>query len=248
MAVTENVTIKQLVLRDPRRQSGWTFLGTLVDSDSSVTSVTLEDLDLPEAWSGPQCVKAISSCKWTEFVITNTKKNNSFKREDVNPFYDNLVTGLAANKTVTHLALKNISGASNGDISRLIDGIRKNRSITHLNLSLEDVWDRIKIKCLADYIRSSTSLEELVIAGVDQTIFDINDFVSALTESTTLRKLNISQLEIPGPGKKVTTKGLVIDSYLQEKLKKICETNGKLYIYGIKEGAIPKEIVISPVA
>jgi hypothetical protein len=100
--------MKQLILYDLRRQTGWTLLSAIVEGDSSIVSIILEDLDLPEAWSGAQCVKIISSCRWTELVIQNSKKNNNFKREDVNPFYDNLVTGLSSNKSITHFTLKSI--------------------------------------------------------------------------------------------------------------------------------------------
>ena len=242
--MTEKATLKEVVLFDVRRQSGWTFLGGLVDADSSVVSVVLEDMDLPEAWSGAQAVKIISSCKWTELVIQNSKRNNAFKREDVNPFYDNLVTGLSSNKTITRFTLKNIPGASNGDVSRLVDGLRKNKSVTHFTVALEDVWDRLKIKSLADFIRTSPQLEELNISGVDKTIFDINDWITAL-ETSTLKRLIISTLDVYTAGKK-SSKGMLIDKYLEDKLKAICDKNGHLVIVGMREGAIPKEIVISP--
>jgi hypothetical protein len=243
-ALTEKPTLKEIVLFDPRRQSGWTFLAGLVDADSTVVSVVLEDLDLPEAWSGAQAVKIISSCKWSELVIQNSKRNNSFKREDVNPFYDNLVTGLSSNKTITRFSLKNIPGASNGDVSRLVDGLRKNNSITHLAMALEDVWDRMKIKSLADFIRTSPQIEELNISGVDKTIFDINDWIQAL-ETSSLKRLIVTPLDVYTAGKK-TSKGLLIDKYLEDKLKAICDKNGHLVIVGMRESAIPKELVISP--
>jgi hypothetical protein len=242
--LTEKATLKELVLYDPRRQSGWTFLGGLVDADSSVVSVVIEDLDLPEAWSGAQAVKIISGCKWSEFVIQNSKRNTTFKREDVNPFYDNLVTGLASNKTITRFSLKNLPGASNGDVGRLVDGLRKNRSVTHLTLALEEVWDRLKIKSLADFIRTSPQIEELNISGVDKTIFDISDWIQAL-ETSTLKTLIVTPLEIVTGGKK-NSKGMLIDKYLEDKLKAICDKNGHLVIVGMKESAIPKELVISP--
>jgi len=245
VALLENVTVKQLILHDPRRQTCWTLLTHLVEGDSGIISVVLEDLDLPEAWSGAQCVKILGACKWTEFVIENSKKTNNFKREDANPFYDNIVTGLATNKTITHFTLRNIPGASNGDISRLVDGLRKNRSITRLNVSLEDVWDRLKIKSLADYIRSSALLEELTISGADKSVFDIVDFTSPLQESNSLRKLVVSPLEISGPGKKLISKGMLVDGYLAEKLKKIAEINPRITVLGTKDTAIPKEIVIT---
>jgi hypothetical protein len=229
----------------------------LVDADSSVVSVVIEDLDLPEAWSGAQAVKIISGCRWSEFVIQNSKRSAAFKREDVNPFYDNLVTGLSSNKTITRFVLKNIPGVSNGDVARLVDGLKKNHTITHLTLALEDVWDRLKMKSLADFIKTSPQIEELNISGnivtkymcniflgVDKTVFDINDWVQAL-ETSTLKRLIVSTLEVAQPGKKSVTKGMLIDKYLEDKLKAICDKNGHLTIVGMKESAIPKELVIS---
>lgn len=122
--------------------------------------------------------------------------------------------------------------------------MRRNKGLTHLYLELEDIWDRIKIKSLADFLNNNSTLKELSISGCDRTIFDINDFVNALKE-TKLKKLIVSPLQSI-VGKKTIYKGMQIDEYHQERLQKIVNANGHLVIEGATESADPQTIVIRP--
>jgi hypothetical protein len=90
---------------------GWTFLNALNEGRSSIVNVTLSDLDLPDAWTGPQAMKAISSSSWKYLVIQNSRRNTSgFRREDVNAFYDSITSGLSSNLSITNFTLRNIPG------------------------------------------------------------------------------------------------------------------------------------------
>lgn len=214
-------------------------MNALVEADSSVMSVTIEDFDWKEFGTAAQCVRVLSSCKWHELILQNTKKVN-LRREEVNPVYDNIISGLAANSSIKRIVLKNIPGSHNGDISRFLEGIKKNKVLKQLELSLEDIWDRLKYKLLADFLNANSTLEQLQIAGVDNSMFDISEVTAAL-QSTRLKVLDISALEISGK-----FKGILIDSYLSEKLKKIVEANGHLVITGLNESVNPKPVSITP--
>jgi len=89
---------------------------------------------------------------------------------------------------------------------------------------LEDLWDRVNIRLLADFLEENSALEELVIKGVNDFIFDVKEFVSALEKSPCLSKLSVEQLEIRGGDAKGIPK---LDPTLQTKLNKIVETNKK---------------------
>ncbi len=104
-------------------------------------------------------------------------------------------------------------------------------------INLEDVWDRNAIKALIDFLKRNTSLEELHMTGVDKNIFELGDFISTLEESQTLRKLVITPL--PAGNNNTIMKGLQIDGQLEEKLRKIVETNRRLSIHGVAENAVP---------
>jgi len=82
-------------------------------------------------------------------------------------------------------------------------------------------------------------VQELYLCGIDKTVFDVNDFINAL-EKSTLQKLFINPYEFT-PGK---SKGLQIDKLLEEKLKKVVDTNGHLSIHGVNE--VGKAIIIQP--
>jgi len=244
----EKQTLQELVLYDIRRQSGWTLLNGLNEGRSTITSVTLADLDLPDAWTGPQSTKAINSSSWKELIIHNTKKNTSgFRREDVNALYDSITAGLSSNSSIKRITLRNIPGCHLGDISKFLDAIRRNKNIKVLNLSLEDVWDRIKLKTLADYLGENTFLEDLIICGVDRLAFDVHDFVQAVKSSKNLKRLVIYPIEVPSPeGGRIIVKGVLIDDYLHTKLQRLVNEQGTLKIYGKTDHDPPNLLCIAP--
>jgi len=222
----EKTSLEQIILIASTRTTGWTLLNTLVDGDSSVTSVILEGLEFPDAWSGAQCSKVLSHCKWTEFIIRQcTQKPSAFSSAEASPFYDNLGFGLNSNESMKSVGLIDIPGASNGDIDKLLFRIRRNKTITRLELSLEDLWDRIKVRNLAEFIQDNTTIEELIIRGAEENIFDVTEFVTALEKSQSLKKVVLKQLELKAGG----VKGFVkVDTTLRAKLSKIVEANEKL--------------------
>lgn len=171
-----------------------------------MNSLTLDNLDLQEGWSS-QCSKFLSHFQLKEFVVQNGKKTaNPLKREDANSIFDQIGFGLTSNNYIERLVLRNLPGIIDivfclnitlgigaGDVSKLIDGIRKCRTLKVVNLSLEDIWDRLRIKVLAEYLLGNNALEELNLSGIDRASFDIVDFTSAL-ELCPLKKLYITPL------------------------------------------------------
>jgi len=227
-SLLEKPSLVELILIDFKRTSGWTLLNTLVDGDSSITSVTLESLELPEAWSGAQCSKVLSHCKWSDFTVQqSSQKSSNFSKVDANQFYDNLGFGMNSNENMKSFALIDIPGANNGDIDKLLFRIRRNKTITRLELSLEDVWDRITIRNLADFLQDNSTIEELILRGVSESVFDVPEFLTSLEKSQSLKRLCVKQLEV----KKGEIKGIEkIDTILRSKLSKILEGNDKLKI------------------
>jgi hypothetical protein len=94
-----------------------------------------------------------------------------------------------------------------------------------------------------DFLRSNDTLEELHMCGADRAIFDILDFVQALETTSSLKRLVLRQLDL---GSNRKPKGMQVDKSLEEKLKKIVQTNGHLNIYAHNDAAFPKEITIVP--
>lgn len=69
-----------------------------------------------------QCTKAFSYCEWKHIVFQNCKfVGSSYRKEEVNHFFDAIGSGLAINKLTESLTLRNISGKSidfPGDVLR----------------------------------------------------------------------------------------------------------------------------------
>jgi len=226
--LSEKKSLEQLHVTNPVRSACWNLLSTLADGDSSVTSVILEEVELPDGWSTSQAPKVLEHCKWKEFTVQNcAQKSSKFSRTEASSFYDSIGSGLRANDTIQSLSLIDIPGANTGDIDKLLSKIRRSKNIKKLDLSLEDLWDRVNIRLLADFLEENSALEELVIRGVNDFIFDVKEFVSALEKSPCLSKLSVEQLEIRGGDAKGIPK---LDPTLQTKLNKIVETNKKMTI------------------
>src|SRR4051794_25797407 len=97
------------------------------------------------------------------------------KREHLHEIYDSIGYGLNNNPILEKLVIRDLPGAYNGEISKLFDGMKKNRSIKDLDLSIEDAWDRLKIKNLADYIKTNSGLERLTLVGAEKLFFEVSD-------------------------------------------------------------------------
>ena len=92
---------------------------------------------------------------------------------------------------------------------------------------------------VAEYLsKSSLSVEEMNLGGIDKIAFDFPDLLVAL-EKTHLKKLDIT------PGKFGNNlKGCHIDQLLEIRLKEVVATNGHLVIHGVNETG--RKITIQP--
>jgi len=236
-AIAERKGLTHLIIYDMKRSAGWPLIKQIVELEASIRSLTLSRLDIPEGWATSQFGSSMIGTKIEEFRIVDSKTTKDLKGADLNPVYDSIATALNTNTTIKRVSFNNIVGALNGDISRFIDKISRNKTIDTLQIRLDDIWDRLRAKSLADYILFNTSLKILDVSGCQSSIFD---YISDSLAKSTIKTFVCTPLEFSIEGKKFYH-GMYIDGNTETKLRKIIEKNPGLTIIGMREET--KELV-----
>jgi len=218
--ITEKRSVRELVILEPRKQFGWAFVSAMADGE--LEKVTVEGVDVAEDWSSI-VLTLLSTCRWTVFVLQNTKINPFVEKVHVQQVFDDVGHGVSENKFLKSLVLKNIYGAEKGDLSKVMQSLKKNKTMTGLDLSLGlNVWDRDKVQILADVLRVNSTLKELHVCGIDKE--------SVMTMLPVLETTHLNLLDISPTVYISTSIGMEVDGDLLQELQRVVHVNGHLAI------------------
>ena len=103
-----------------------------------------------------------------------------------------LSTMLATNTTLKVLELSNCNITDNG-VRYICEGLTKNQTLTTLDISRNRQITSVSTSTIADLIQTTTSLTRLYLNNISLNNDDIKTICTSLTKNTTFRELHLSR-------------------------------------------------------